>query len=63
MKFISRYISKVNADFYINYFKEHNILNVKSCFDIGSAAGVFVDRLNELGIDRGTRTTCSLYSI
>jgi len=51
LKFISRYISKINADFYINYFKEYNILNAKSCFDIGSAAGVFVDRLNELGID------------
>lgn len=51
MKFISRYISKINADFYINYLKEHNALNVNSCFDIGSSAGVFVDRLNELGIN------------
>ena len=51
MKFISRYISKTNANFYINYFSEHDILNVKSCFDIGLAAGVFVDKLNELGIN------------
>ena len=50
MKYISRYISTINADFYINYFKEHNIFPIKSCFDIGSAAGVFVDKLNELGI-------------
>lgn len=51
MKFIFRYISKINADFYINYFKEKNVLSKKSCFDIGSNAGVFVDRLNELGIN------------
>lgn len=51
MKFISRYISKINANFYINYFSEYDISNVKFCFDIGSAAGVFVDKLNELGIN------------
>ena len=51
MKFISRYISKINANFYIDYFNENGILKVKSCFDIGSAAGVFVDKLNKLGIN------------
>jgi predicted TPR repeat methyltransferase len=50
LKFISRYISKVYSDFYISYLNKHNVLNVKSCFDIGSSAGVFVDELNQLGI-------------
>ena len=50
-KFISRYISKIYANYYINYLKQHDILNIKSCFDIGSGVGVFVDELNELEID------------
>ena len=50
MIFISRYISKVYSNYYTNYLKEHDVLNVKSCFDIGSSAGVFVDELNRLGI-------------
>lgn len=50
-KFISRYISKIYANYYINYLKQHDILNIKPCFDIGSGVGVFVDELNELGID------------
>ena len=51
MKFISEYISKTYADYYINYLKNQNVLNVKSCFDIGSSTGSFVDELNKIGID------------
>ena len=50
MKFIRKYISKVYSDYYINYLNEHDVLNVKSCFDIGSEVGVFLDELNRLGI-------------
>lgn len=47
----NNYVSKVYADFYINYLKNHHALDVKTCFDIGSSSGVFVDELNKMGID------------
>jgi len=50
-KLSSKYVSKIYSDYYISYLKKHDVLNVKSCFDIGSSAGVFVDELNQLGIE------------
>lgn len=51
IKLISRYISTTNANYYLDYLKLHNILLIRNCFDIGSSAGVFVDKLNQLGIE------------
>src|SRR5437660_643561 len=48
---VNNYVSKVYADFYINYLKNHHALDAKTCFDIGSSSGAFVDELNKIGID------------
>ena len=51
MHWLHLYIGKVNSESYVKYLKEKNTLNVKTCLDIGSDIGTFVNDLNLLGID------------
>ena len=51
MHWLHLYIGKVNSESYVKYLKEKNTLNVKTCLNIGSDIGTFVNDLNLLGID------------
>ncbi len=44
-------VSQTYTDYYIEYLKEKQVLNVKSCFDIGADLGTLVNELNKMGID------------
>jgi len=51
MRWLHLYIGKINSGSYIEYLKEKNALDVRTCLDIGSDMGIFVNDLNLLGID------------
>lgn len=44
-------VSQTYTDYYINYLKEKQALNVKSCLDIGADLGTFVNELNKMDMD------------
>lgn len=48
---IHLFVSQTYTDYYIEYLKKNQVLNVKSCFDIGSDLGTLVKELNKIGID------------
>jgi 2-polyprenyl-3-methyl-5-hydroxy-6-metoxy-1,4-benzoquinol methylase len=50
-KKIHLFVSQTYTDYYIKYLKKKQVLNVRSCFDIGSDLGTLVNELNKIGID------------